>query len=176
LQNQARRDFSCNEYLNARLVPFLRKEAIEEEATEKEDDNNEEDKKAWPSRSSNVEKEAAKKKDDDHEEDQQAWPSRSTNDEKKAAKKVVAEKVDDDDEEDQQAWPSGSSDNDDPISPIRFPRVMRWLKYPICLNYCMSTRMVCSSTSKASSRIKCHHPTWSNNISIFLGCFICSHE
>jgi hypothetical protein len=51
LQNQARRDFSCNEYLDARLVPFLRKEAIEEEAAEKEaaekeDDNNEEDQHA----------------------------------------------------------------------------------------------------------------------------------
>jgi hypothetical protein len=44
-------DFSCNEYLDARLVPFLRKEAIEEEAAEKEaaekeDDNNEEDQHA----------------------------------------------------------------------------------------------------------------------------------
>jgi hypothetical protein len=43
LQNQARRDFSYNESLKARLVPFLRKEVAEEEAAEKEDDNNEED-------------------------------------------------------------------------------------------------------------------------------------
>jgi hypothetical protein len=38
LQNQARRDFSYNESLNVRLVPFLRKEAFE-----KEEDNDEED-------------------------------------------------------------------------------------------------------------------------------------
>jgi hypothetical protein len=73
LQNQARRDFRYNKSLNARLVPFLRKEA--------------------------------------------------------------AEKEDDDDEDDLQAWPSGSSDDDGPISPIKFPRVMHWLKCPICLNY-----------------------------------------
>jgi hypothetical protein len=77
----------------------------------------------------------AERKDDDHEEDQQAWPWGSTNDEKEAAKKEVAEKEDDNDEEDQQAWPSGSSNNDGPISPIKFPRVMHWLKCPICLNY-----------------------------------------
>jgi hypothetical protein len=40
-----------------------------------------------------------------------------------------------DDEEDQQALPSGSSDYNNPVSPIRFPRVMSWLKCPICLNY-----------------------------------------
>jgi hypothetical protein len=44
--------------LSARLVPFLRKEAVEKEAAEKqagekEDDGNEEDQQAWPSRSSN---------------------------------------------------------------------------------------------------------------------------
>jgi hypothetical protein len=32
LQNQAHRDFSYNESLDARLVPFLRKEAVEKEA------------------------------------------------------------------------------------------------------------------------------------------------
>jgi hypothetical protein len=53
--------------------------------------------------------------------------------EKDAAEMEAVEK--EDDEEDQQAWPSRSSDDDDPISPIRFPRVMRWLKCPICLNY-----------------------------------------
>jgi hypothetical protein len=100
LQNQARRDFSYNESLNARLVPFLKKEAVE-----KEDDDND-------------------------EEDQQAWPLGSSDD-----KKEAAEKEDDDDEEDQQAWPSGSSDDDGPVSPIRSPRGMRWLKCPICLNY-----------------------------------------
>jgi hypothetical protein len=58
---------------------------------------------------------------------------------KEAAKKEVAEKEaakeDDDDKEDQQAMLLGSSDNDDRISPIRFPRVVRWLKCPICRNY-----------------------------------------
>jgi hypothetical protein len=44
-------------------------------------------------------------------------------------------KEDNDDEEDQQVWPSGSSNDDSPVSPIRFPRVMHWLKCPICLNY-----------------------------------------
>jgi hypothetical protein len=47
LQNQARRDFSYKESLNARPVPFLRKEAAE-----KEDDDDEEDQQAWPSGSS----------------------------------------------------------------------------------------------------------------------------
>jgi uncharacterized damage-inducible protein DinB len=42
LQNQARMDFSYNESLNARLVPFLRKETAEKEAAEKEDDDDEE--------------------------------------------------------------------------------------------------------------------------------------
>jgi hypothetical protein len=58
---------------------------------------------------------------------------------KEAAEKEAAEKEaveeEDDEEEDQQILPPGSSDNDDPVSPIRCPRVMRWLKCPICLNY-----------------------------------------
>jgi hypothetical protein len=41
LQNQARSDFSYNKSLNARLVPFLKKEV-----TEKEDDDDEEDQQA----------------------------------------------------------------------------------------------------------------------------------
>jgi hypothetical protein len=46
--------------------------------------------------------------------------------------KEVAEKDDDDDElEDQEAWPLGSSGDD---GPIRFSRVKRWFKCPICLN------------------------------------------
>jgi hypothetical protein len=61
LQNQARRDFSYNESLNARLIPFLRKEATEKEAAEKEEEDNEEDQLAWPLGSSNDEKEAAEK-------------------------------------------------------------------------------------------------------------------
>jgi hypothetical protein len=47
-------------------------------------------------------------------------------------RKEAAEKEEDDDELDQQAWPSGSSDDDDPI---RFPRVKRWFKCPICLKH-----------------------------------------
>jgi hypothetical protein len=54
--------------------------------------------------------------------------------EKEAAEKEAAEE-DDDDEEDQQALPSRSSNDDGSVSPIRFPRVMRWLKCPIFLNY-----------------------------------------
>jgi hypothetical protein len=87
LQNQAHRDSTHNESLNAKLVYFLRKEAAEKEAVEKEA----------------AEKEAAKE--------------------------------DDDDKEDQQAFPSRSNDDDGPISPIRFPGVVHWLKCPICLNY-----------------------------------------
>jgi hypothetical protein len=83
LQNQARRDFRYNESSKARLILFLRKEAVKKEAVEKE----------------------------------------------------VTKKENDDDEEDQQDWPSGSSDDDGPVNPIRFPRVMCWLKCPICLNY-----------------------------------------
>jgi hypothetical protein len=64
LQNQARWDFSYNESLNARLVPFLRKEAAE-----KEDDDDEEDHQVCPSGSSDNEKEAAEKEDDNEEED-----------------------------------------------------------------------------------------------------------
>jgi hypothetical protein len=57
LEKQAREDFRHNESLMARLVPFLRKEAVKKEAVkkeapEKEDDNNEEDQQAWPSGSS----------------------------------------------------------------------------------------------------------------------------
>jgi hypothetical protein len=54
---------------------------------------------------------------------------------KEVAEKEADEKEEDDDEEDQQAWPSGSSDDEGLVSPIRFPKVMHWLKCPICLNY-----------------------------------------
>jgi hypothetical protein len=54
--------------------------------------------------------------------------------EKEASEKEVAEE-DDDEEEDQQVLPPGSSDNNDPVNPFKFSRVMRWLKCPICLNY-----------------------------------------
>jgi hypothetical protein len=50
--------------------------------------------------------------------------------EKEVAEKQATDKEDDDEEEDQ-SWPSGSSDFDDPV---RFPRVKRWFKCPICLN------------------------------------------
>jgi hypothetical protein len=43
LANQAHEHFRYNKSLKARLVPFLRKEAIEKEAAEKEDDDDEED-------------------------------------------------------------------------------------------------------------------------------------
>jgi hypothetical protein len=52
---------------------------------------------------------------------------------KEAAEKEATEK-EATEEEDQKVLPPGSSDDDDPISPIRFPRVMHWLKCPICLN------------------------------------------
>jgi hypothetical protein len=55
--------------------------------------------------------------------------------EKEAAEKEAAKKVDDDEVEDQSWWPSRSSDNDGPVSPIRFPRVKRWFKCPICFNH-----------------------------------------
>jgi hypothetical protein len=54
--------------------------------------------------------------------------------EKESAEKKSAEE-DDEEEEEQQVLPPGSSNDDDPVSPIRFPRVMRWLKCPIGLNY-----------------------------------------
>jgi hypothetical protein len=73
--------------------------------------------------------------------------------EKEVAEKEATEKEDDNDEEDQQACPSGSSDNDSPISPIRFPRVMHWLKCPICLNYLYEHKNGLLFTSKASSRM-----------------------
>jgi hypothetical protein len=56
LQNQAHRDFSYNESLNAWLVPFQRKEEAKKEAAEKEA----------------TKKEVGEKEDDDDEEDQQA--------------------------------------------------------------------------------------------------------
>jgi hypothetical protein len=54
---------------------------------------------------------------------------------KEEAENEAAKKEDDDDEENQQVWPSRSSDDDDPVNPIKFSRVMCWLKCPICLNY-----------------------------------------
>jgi hypothetical protein len=43
---------------------------------------------------------------------------------KEAAEKEATEE-DDDEEVDQKVLPLGSSDDDDPVSPIRFPKVMR---------------------------------------------------
>jgi hypothetical protein len=58
--------------------------------------------------------------------------------EKEAAEKE-ADEEDEEEKEDQQALPLGSSDYNDTISPIRFPRVKRWLKCPICSTICTST-------------------------------------
>jgi hypothetical protein len=99
---------------------------------------------------------------------------------KEAAEKEAAEKEaveeDNDDEEDQQVLPPGSSDDDDPISPIRFPRVMRWLKCPICLNYLYEHKNGLLFHIESFITDEMSPPTWSNNISIFLGCSICNHE
>jgi hypothetical protein len=93
----------------------------------------------------------------------------------KEAVEKEATKEDEDDEEEQEALPLGSSDNDNPVNPIRFPRVMCWLKCPICLNYLYKHKN--GLLFHIESFIKqCHCPMWSNNISIFLGCSICNHE
>jgi hypothetical protein len=133
LQNQAHKDSTHNESLNARLVHFLRKEATKKEVAEKEAAENE------------------------------------------AAEKEAAEE-DDDDKEDQQALPSGCSDNDIPVSPIRFPRVMCWLKRPICLNYLYEHKNGLLFHIKNFIKDEMSPPTWLNNNSIFLGCSICNHE
>jgi hypothetical protein len=74
---------------------------------------------------------------------------------KEATEKEVAEE-DEEEEEDRQVLALGSGDDDDPVSPIRFSRVMSLLKCPICLNYLYEHKNGYSSTSKASSRMKCH--------------------
>jgi hypothetical protein len=53
---------------------------------------------------------------------------------KEVTEKEVAKKVDGKEEEDQSWRPSGNSDDDGLVSPIRFPRVKRWFKCPICFN------------------------------------------
>jgi flagellar biosynthesis GTPase FlhF len=55
--------------------------------------------------------------------------------EKEASEKEAVEKEDEEEEEDQSWRPSGSNDNDGHISPIKFPRVKRWFKCPICFNH-----------------------------------------
>jgi hypothetical protein len=57
-----------------------------------------------------------------------------------------------------------------PSAPSYFLESCVGSSFPFSSTICTSTRMVCSSTSKASSRMQCHCPTWSNNIAIFLGC------
>jgi hypothetical protein len=96
---------------------------------------------------------------------------------KEAAEKEAAEE-EDDEEEDQQALPLRSSDDDDPVSPIRFPRVMRWLKCPICLNYLYEHKkgLLFHIESFIKDEMSPPPPSWSNNISIYLGCSICNHE
>jgi hypothetical protein len=95
--------------------------------------------------------------------------------EKEAAEKVAAE-VEDDDEKDQQALPSGSSDDNGPVSPIRFAKVMRWLKCPICLKYLYEHNNGLLFHIKSFIKYEMSPLTWLNNISIFLGCSICHHE
>jgi hypothetical protein len=88
-----------------------------------------------------------------------------------------ADEEDDDDEEDQHALPSGSSDNDGLVSPIRFSRVMRWLKHLIYLNYFYEHKNGLLFHIESFIKDEISPPlTWSNNISIFLGCSICNHE
>jgi hypothetical protein len=50
-------------------------------------------------------------------------------------RKKAAEEDEDDDVEEKQAFPSGSSSDNGLVSPIRFHRVMCWVKCPNCLNY-----------------------------------------
>jgi hypothetical protein len=99
---------------------------------------------------------------------------------KEAAEKEVADKEaakeDDEEEEDQQVLPPGSSDDDNPINPIRFLRVMRWLKCPICLNYLYEHKNGLLFHIESFMKDEMSPPTWSNNISISLGCSICNHE
>jgi hypothetical protein len=90
-------------------------------------------------------------------------------DEKEVAEKEAAME-DDNEEEDQQVLPPGSSDDDDLISPIRFPRVMHWLKCPICLSYLYEQRNGLLFHIECFIKDEMSPPTWSNNISIFLGC------
>jgi hypothetical protein len=90
--------------------------------------------------------------------------------EKEAVEKEAAK------EEDQQVLPPGSSDDDNPISPIRFFRVIRWLKCPICLNYLYEHKNALLFHIKSFIKDEMSPLTWSNNISIFLGCSICNHE
>jgi hypothetical protein len=95
--------------------------------------------------------------------------------EKEAAEKEAAEE-DDDEEEDHQVLPPGSSDDDDPVSPIRFPRVMHWLKCPIYLNYLYEHKNGSLFHIESFIKDEMSPPSWSNNISIYLGYSICNHE
>jgi hypothetical protein len=94
---------------------------------------------------------------------------------KEAAEKEAVEE-DNDEEEDLQVLPSGSSDDDDPAIPIRFPRVVGWLKCLICLNYFYEHKNGLLFHIESFIKDEMSPPTWSNNISIFLGCSICNHE
>jgi hypothetical protein len=73
LEKQAREDFRYNESLMARLVQFLRKEAVEKEADEKEAVKKEVDEKEAAEKEAVEkevdEKEAAEKENNDDEED-----------------------------------------------------------------------------------------------------------
>jgi hypothetical protein len=95
---------------------------------------------------------------------------------KEAAKMETAEKEaaedNGDEEEDQHALLPGSSDDDGPINPFRFPRVKRWLKSPICLNYLYEHKNGLLLHIESFIKVEMSPPTWLNNISIFLGCSI----
>jgi hypothetical protein len=95
--------------------------------------------------------------------------------EKEPTEKEAAEE-DNNEEEDQQVLPSRSSNDDDPVSPIRFPRVMRRLKCPIFLNYLYEHKNGLLFQIESFIENEMSPPTWSNNISIFIGCSIRNHE
>jgi hypothetical protein len=57
-----------------------------------------------------------------------------------------------------------------PIAPSDFPESSVSSNVPFASTIYMSTRTICSSTSKTSSWMKCRRPTWSNNIASFPGC------
>jgi hypothetical protein len=92
--------------------------------------------------------------------------------EKDAAEKEATKE----DEEDQQALPSESSNDDGLISPIIFLRVMCWLKCPIYLDYLYEHKNGLLFHIESFIKDEMSPPTWSNNISIFLGSSICNHE
>jgi flagellar biosynthesis GTPase FlhF len=85
-----------------------------------------------------VEKEAAKEAAEKEVAKKEAARKEATEKEmveKEVAEKEAAKKEDNDEVEDQSWQPSGSSEDDGPVDPIRFSRVKRWCKCPICFNH-----------------------------------------